>query len=154
MNCKNCLNKLVWLAGALLVLSLVFPNGFDSVNSPAPEATPEVAGPTDAAVAAALAEATPEDRARVTGIYSALAKVMTRDAGKRITTTEQWAELQANTLQLAIDTPGKYAGLDTAIEAVFVQAVGTDDVVSVTDDVQKKLVTACETIANSAQAKK
>jgi hypothetical protein len=52
-------------------------------------------------------------------------------------------------LQLAIDTPGKYKGLDDAIETVFLKTVGTD-VMPNNPDTQKKLVTACEIIANSA----
>lgn len=153
MNCKNCLNKLVWLAGALLVLSLVFPNGFDVPGTAPQVIDPVVIGPTDAAVVSALADATPEDRAHIAGIYTGLVTVLKRDSAKpplRIATTEQWADLQANTLQLAIETPGVYLGLDTAIEAVFAQAIGTDDVMSVTLDVQQKLITACETITNSA----
>ena len=153
MNCKNCLNKLVWLAGALLVLSLVFPNGFDVPGTAPQVIDPVVIGPTDAAVVSALADATPEDRAHIAGIYTGLVAVLKRDSAKpplRIATTEQWADLQANTLQLAIETPGVYLGLDTAIEAVFAQAIGTDDVMSVTLDVQQKLITACETITNSA----
>jgi hypothetical protein len=153
MNCKNCLNKLVWLAGALLVLSLVFPNGFDLPGTAPRVIDPVVIGPTDAAVVSALADATPEDRAHIAGIYTGLVTVLKRDSAKpplRIATTEQWADLQANTLQLAIETPGVYLGLDTAIEAVFAQAIGTDDVMSVTLDVQQKLITACETITNSA----
>jgi hypothetical protein len=74
-----------------------------------------------------------------------------RNDAKLITTTEQWALLQANTLQQAIETPGKYEGLDAAIEAVFASAIGTDDVVAVTPEIEQKLVTACETIANSAR---
>jgi hypothetical protein len=157
MNCKNCLNKLVWLAGALLVLSFVFPNGFELPRSAPQVVDPVVTGPTDAAIVSALADATPEDRAHIAGIYTGLVTVLKRDSAKpplRITTTEQWADLQANTLQLAIETPGVYPGLDTAIEAVFAQVIGTDDVMSVTADVQQKLITACETITNSAIAKK
>ena len=155
MNCKNCLSKLMWLAAALLVLSFVFPNGFD-VPGLAP-VDPAVTGPTDVAVVSALADATSEDRAHIAGIYTGLVTVLKRDSTKlplRIATTEQWADLQANTLQLAIETPGVYPGLDTAIEAVFAQAIGTDDVMSVTADVQQKLIAACETITNSAIAKK
>ena len=154
MNSKNRMSKLVWLAGVLLVLSFVFPNGFKLPGTKPVVDDVVVGGETDAAIVTALADATPEDRAHVAGIYTALVTVLKRDAGKRVTTTEQWADLQANTLQLATETPGVYSGLDTAIEAVFQRTVGTDDVMSVTPDVQQKLITACETIANSARAQK
>jgi hypothetical protein len=157
MNCKNCLNKLMWLAGALLVVSFVFPNGFESFGTKPVVDEAVVVGETDAAIVKALADATPEDRAHIAGIYNGLTTVLKRDSAKpplRITTTEQWADLQANTLQLAIETPGVYPGLDTAIEAVFKRVMGTDDVVSVTADVNQKLITACETIANSTQPQK
>lgn len=154
MNCKNCMAKLTWLAGALLVVSFVFPNGLASLGTKPVPVTPDApVGPvvTDPTIVKLLANATTADRSRVTGIYSALAFVLKRDGAKLITTTEQWALLQANTLQAAVETPGKYAGLDVAIEAVFAAALGTDDVMSVTPEVEQKLITACETIANSAR---
>lgn len=156
MNCKNCMNKLVWLAGALLLASFIFPNGFESFKPQPVDVAPVVTGPTDAGIVTALATATPEDRVHIAGIYTGLITVLKRDAAKlpaRLTTTEQWAEVQANTLQLAIETPNMYPGLDTAIEAVFAQAIGTTDVVAVNDAVRQKLLTACETIVNSTQAK-
>lgn len=157
MNCKNCLNKLVWLAGILLVLSFVFPDGFKLPGSTPQAVEPVVTGPIDEAIVSALVNATPEDREHIAGIYTGLVTVLTRDSNKlptRITTTEQWADLQANTLQLAVETPGVYPGLDTAIEGVFAQVMGTDDVLSVTPDVRQKLIAACETITNSARTKK
>jgi len=154
MNCKNCMARLTLLAGALLVLSLVFPDGFTSPRpQPAPVAPNAPVGPvvTDPTIVKSLTNATPEDRSRIVGIYDALAFILKRNDAKLITTTEQWALLQANTLQQAIETPGKYEGLDVAIEAVFASAIGTDDVVAVTPEIEQKLVTACETIANSAR---
>ena len=149
MNCKNCNTALLWLAGGLLAVSLLFPNG-PKLSKPTP-ATPVVAHATDAKIVTLLANADAADKARINGIYTALVAVLKKDAGKRITTTEQWADLQANTLQLAIDTPGKYPGLDTAIEAVFMAKLGTDDVLSGTPETQAKLIDACETIASSAR---
>jgi hypothetical protein len=151
MNCKNCLNKLMWLAGVLLVVSFVFPNGFEFGSAKPEPAAPTAPVATDSTIVTILADAAPEDRSRISGIYDALAFVLKRDGAKLITTTEQWALLQANTLQKAIETPGEYPDLDVAIEAVFARAIGTDDVVSVTPEVEQKLVTACETIANSAR---
>lgn len=148
MTCKNCNIALVWLAGALLGVSLLFPNGFAS-KSAAP-VTPEAPKPTNPAIVKLLDEASDADLARIRSVYTGLARVLQRDAGKRITTTEQWEELAAATLQLAIDEPGKYAGLDEAIEAVFVGALG-DDVLPNNADTRNKLIGACEIVVNSAE---
>ena len=150
MNCKNCETTMLWLAGGLLAISLAFPNGPMAVKKPAAPVVPVTPHATDAGIVQLLVAAAPEDKARINGIYTSLAAVVTRDAGKRITTTEQWADLQANTLQLAIDKAGKYPGLDKAIEAVFLAKLGTDDVLPSTPDTQAKLVDACETVASSA----
>lgn len=146
------MKKLVLVAGILLLLSLVFPNG---VKLP-PLITPVVvpASPdveVDATIAKLLGNATAEDKARVAGIYDGMAYVLKRDAGKRLNTTEKWAEFQANTLQLAVEQVGKYPGLDVAIEAVFARSVGTDDVLPATPETQQKLLKACEIIAASAR---
>jgi hypothetical protein len=148
------MKKFVWIAGALLAFSLLFPDG---VTLPVrPEPTPPVnPAPTpvvtkDETIVKILLNASKEDRARINGVYTGLAEVTRRDAGKRVNTTEKWAELQSETLELAIDTPGKYPGLDVAIEAVFAAALGTDDVLAVTPEVSGRLVSACETIAASA----
>jgi hypothetical protein len=140
------MKNFVWLAAALLLLSFVYPNGPTLPISPA--VVP--AGPTDSALLAILANATAEDKTRINDVYVALKTVLTRDAGKRVSTTEQWADLHANTLQLAIDTPGKYPGLDEAIETVFKTTVGTDDVLPSNEETRKKLVAACEIISNTA----
>jgi hypothetical protein len=153
MSCKNCGRALVWLAGALLALALLFPNGLPSVQKPVAPVTPSAPVVTDAKIVELLKDAAPEDRARIYGIYTGLKTVIARDNGQLVSTTDKWATLQANTLKLAVDKAGVYPGLDTAIEAVFLAAVGTDDVVSVTADVVAKLQTACDTIANSAAGK-
>lgn len=153
------MKKLVWLAGALLVFSLLFPNGITLPTRPNPVPGPTPVNPApvpapvekDAKIAEILANADAVDRARIYDVYTALAAVTRRDAGKRVNTTEKWAELQANTLQLAIDTPGKYPGLDVAIEAVFARVIGTDDVLAITPEVATRLVTAAEIIAASAK---
>ena len=107
----------------------------------------------DSAEPVAKADDAKEDKARVNSVYEGMAFVLTRDGGKRISTTEQWADLQANTLQLAIEQPGKYPGLDVAIENVFVAKVGTKDVLPSNADTRAKLIDACKTIASSAAAK-
>lgn len=145
------MKKLVWVAGLVLVVALLFPNG---ITLPKPQPTPapvDVDVPVDAAVVKALATATPEDKAHVAGIYDAMATVLKRDNGQRIKTTERWADYQANMLQLAVTTPGKYEGLDVAIEGVFKTQLGTDDVIANNPETQQKLVKACEIIAASAR---
>ena len=153
MNCKNSNKTVLWLAGALLAASIVFPNG-PKFSKPVAPVAPVAEHDTDAAIVRVLATATAADKATVNGIYTALATILRRDIAKppmRITTTEKWADLQANTLQLAIEQVGKYPGLDVAIEAVFLAKVGTDDVVHGSAETHAKLIDACETIASSAR---
>jgi hypothetical protein len=140
------MKKIVWVAGLLLLLSVVFPNGL-SLTNPVNTKPP---GATDAKIVELLSKADAADKARVEGVYSGLVYVLKRDNGGRVTTTEKWEEVQQNTLDLAIETVGKYPGLDEAIESVFLKAVGTDDVMPNNPEVLAKLIAACETIANSA----
>ena len=146
------MKKLILLACLLLVgLALKFPNGV-SLPVTTPDAVVVVpAGETDAALVGILEDATDEDKARIVSVYEGMQYVLKRDNGKRINTTDKFSDWQANTLQLAVETPGKYPGLDKAIEAVFARLVGTDDVVSTTPDVQQKLIKACEIVAASAK---
>lgn len=150
------MKKLVWAAGILLLVSFIFPNGISVPVKPivppvvpvvpvTPEAEP------DAKIVEILAPASLQDRARIYDVYTAMGVVTRRDAGKRLNTTEKWAEYQANTLQLAIDKPGKYPGLDLAIEAVFARKLGTDDVLAMTPEVFNRLAEACDIIAASAK---
>lgn len=156
MTCKNCFTKLVWLAAALLALSVVFPDGppiFRNPVKPVSPVTPVTPHVTDAAISKLLATADSADRNRISGVYEGLAFVIGRDNGQRIRTTEQWAELQANTLQLAITAPGKYPGLDVAIEKVFEDKLGGKDALPSNPDTVAKLIDACKTIASSAVVK-
>jgi hypothetical protein len=145
MNIKNIL---VWVAGAVLAVSFVWPQLPESAPSAPPVATPDAE--TDSEIVATLKSATAADKRRIVGVYSGLVTVLKRDAGQRVKNTEQWAELQARTLELAIDEPGKYPGLDRQIEAVFLRCVGTDDVVPANAETQQKLIRAAEMVANSA----
>jgi len=158
MNCKNCGTKLVLLAGVLLAISLLFPNGpgaFMAKPEPvvAPVA-PVVEHATDAGILTLLANATPEDKARTDSVYTGLARVLTRDNSARVNTTEQLHDIQTNTLQLAIEKPGTYPGLDVAIEQLFDAAIGSKEVQSITPDMLKKIIDVCETIASSARQAK
>lgn len=144
------MKKLVLLFGVLFALSIVFPNGI-SLNLGKTVVEP---GETDSKIVSLLKGATPADRGRIIGIYDGMRTVLSRDVDKnlnRINTTEKWAELQSRTLELAVDQVGKYPGLDTAIEDVFMRVVGTDDVLPVNPETHQKLLKACEIVANSAR---
>jgi len=154
------MKPIVWLAGIFLLLTFVFPNGFSLPVGPPPQpapVTPDVppVGPVDQTIVSLLANAPAADKARVAGIYNGLIDVLTRDAGKLVKTTEQWALLQANTLQAAIDgtkLKGKYPGLDVAIEAVFDSKLGKEkDVVPADTTTRLKIIEACNVIVASAQ---
>jgi len=148
----------LWVSAAVFVVSLLFPNGLpiDLRFGPKVDDKPVVAAPVrvlgevDPAIVSILASATPEDRGRIVSVYDGLRFVINRDAGARINTTEKWAELQANTLQLAITVVGKYPGLDNAIESVFAAKVGSDAVISLTPETVLQLTKACAVIADSA----
>lgn len=146
------MKKLVWVAGLLLVVALFYPNG---ISFPVPGAKPTPLVPAsveaDTAILAALKSATAEDKQHIAGVYAGMLRVFNRDKGARVKTTEQWADFQANTLQLAIETTGKYPGLDVAIENVFKTQLDTDDVLPATEETQQKIVKACQIIMASAQ---
>lgn len=149
------MKKLVALAAVGLVLfSFVFPNGVALPTRP-PVVQPDdvITAIPDSAIVSLLSDASDNDRTRIVGVYTGLRTVLLRDKGARVSNTEKLAELQANTLQLAIDEVGKYPGLDVAIDNVFKKVVGTDDVVAVTPQVVSNLVKACETVIVSAQTK-
>lgn len=146
----------VGVAAAVLLLSLLFPQGL-SVPAPAPVTPPEPPAPVapvmeaDPTIRGLLAPASTAEKRRIADVYKALKSVVTRDAGQRINTTEKWAEVHANTLQLAIEVKGKYPGLDVAIEDVFARTVGTDDVLPTNPETLAKLLTACDIVIASAQ---
>lgn len=144
------MKKLVWVAGALLVFAVLYPNGIELPNLGG-DAEVVVNVESDAAVVKALAAATAEDKAHVAGTYEGVLRVVTRDKGERIKTTEKLSDFQANTLQLAMETPGKYEGLDVAIENVFKTQLGTDDVLPNDPATQQKIIKACQIIVASAR---
>lgn len=152
------MKKLVWVFGVLFALSFLVPadlvSPFTPVPAPAPvDPTVDLTAGVDPAIVELLINATPEDRTRVVSVYTGLAHVVKRDGttDKLLVTTGKLATLQARTLTLAIETPGKYPGLDKAIDDVFFAAIGTRDEAAVTDAVRTKIVTAAHKIANSAR---
>ena len=154
------MNKLLWFAGLLLAVSFLFPNGIDlsrptpapvPAPAPMPAPVPEPTAETDAKIVELLANATATDKNRIADVYTAMGTILKRDDAKLINTTEKWAMFHANTLTLAIDEPGKYPGLDMAIEGVFLRVMGTDDVLPNSGETQMKLLKACSIIVESAK---
>lgn len=148
------MKKLVWLAAALLAVSFLFPNGFKfpspAPTPPAPE--PVAAVEPDAEIVKILANASASDKRRIGDVYAGMKAVLTRDGGKRVSTTEKFADFHANTLQLAVNhQPGTYPNLDVEIDRVFKTTVGTDDVLPTNADTLKKLLTACDIVIESTK---
>lgn len=81
-------------------------------------------------VSKALASASSTDRAAVASVYAALADLIERDGGRLITTTAVWRAIYADALRLAAggtDLPGKYPGLDVAVEKVLAEHYPLDN---------------------------
>jgi hypothetical protein len=103
-------------------------------------------------VAAALADASSADRAKVAGLYRALADVVKRDGGQKITTTVIWRQVYRDALVLAAggtDLPGKYKGLDTAVEEVLAKYYSLDSA-PLTEELSKKIADACLEVARQS----
>ena len=99
-----------------------------------------------------LKDATKQDKARVAAYYAALADVVARDASV-ITTTGLFRSVHANSLDLAFkgtDLPGKYPGLDVAIDEKLKAAIGLDNV-GLVDDKRAALVAALKGVAEDAR---
>jgi hypothetical protein len=108
-------------------------------------------------VTTALASASSSDRAKVAGIYRALADVTARDQGKQIGSTSVWRVVHSNTLRLAVggsSLVGKYQGLDKAVEEVLSQSNSLDNLSLTAESngqpVWKNLEKACLEIARQA----
>lgn len=109
---------------------------------------PRATGP----VAEALSSASSTDRATVSAIYRALADVMRRDAGRRITTTGVWRSVYRDALALAAggtDLVGKYPGLDKSVEEVLGKYYPLDDL-AIDDELAQKIATACMEVARQS----
>jgi hypothetical protein len=118
---------------------------------PSKGTTPVVVSPTTP-VTAALSPASRQDKARVAAFYSALADVVERDA-KLTPTVGSFRELHARSLDAAFkgtDLPGKYPGLDVAINDRLVAVVGTNDV-PLPPAKHQSLVQALKDVANDAR---
>lgn len=127
---------LISLAALLCIYSFWFP--------PAPPQT----GP----VAAAMRTASSADRAKVARIYRALGDITVRDSGQQIATTAVWRKLHASALRLAAggtDLPGKYKGLDEAVEKVLSEHFSLDDV-AITKELASKIDEGCKEVAKQS----
>jgi hypothetical protein len=103
-------------------------------------------------VTAALSPASKQDKARVAAFYSAFADVMEREP-EVSKTVGSFRELHARSLDRAFkgtDLPGKYPGLDVAINDLLVAAVGKDDV-PLPPAKRQTLVQALKDVANAAR---
>lgn len=110
---------------------------------------PAAVGP----VTTALSSASSSDRAKVAGIYRALADVTARDSGRLIATTATWRLIHADALRLAVggtDLVGKYPGLDTAVESVMSKHFTLDNVALTSQQdgktVAEKIVAGCREV--------
>lgn len=110
--------------------------------------------PAEGPVADALRSASPADRARVASVYKALGDITARDAGQQITTLASWRAVHASALRLAAggtSLPGKYPGLDVAVDTVLREAVGALDDVALTKEIVGKLVSGCNAVVKQSE---
>jgi hypothetical protein len=104
-------------------------------------------------VAKALASASSADRARVASIYDALADLIERDGGKLIPTTAVWRAIYSDALRLAAggtDLPGKYPGLDKAVEEVLAQHYPLDNL-PIDTAMAGKIAAGCRAVENQCE---
>lgn len=108
--------------------------------------------PPPSPVSNALSSASRQDKDRVAAFYGALADVLERD-DKVISTVGKFREVHGKSLDLAFkgtDLPGKYPGLDLAINSQLTEAVGTADV-PLPPAKRAALVQALKGISNAAK---
>lgn len=108
--------------------------------------------PDQTQVQTILKSASKLDRARVAAFYAAMADVVERD-DKVISTVGMWRRVNSAGLDLAFkgtDLPGKYSGLDKAIDDMLVAAIGKEDV-ALSLDKRQVLVATLKEISNAAR---
>lgn len=126
------------LAAAVLFAALQFVPQRSAVTGP---------------VATALASASSSDRARVRSVYAALADVIDRDGGKLIPTTAVWRSVYSDALRLAAGgtpLPGKYPGLDKAIEEVLSQHYPLDNL-PIDKAMAKRIAEGCRAVEKQCE---
>lgn len=106
--------------------------------------------PATGPVADAMANASREDRAKLARIYTGLAAVTKRAAGKDITTVGVWRDVHSATLRMAVgEMKGKYPGLDVAVEKVLQDHVLKEDV-PLTGEALDGLIDGCLEVAKQS----
>ena len=114
-----------------------------------PQRSVDVSGP----VSAALKSAPSTDRARVASVYAALADLIDRDGGSRIATTAIWRAVYQDALRLAAggtDLPGKYPGLDKAIEETLAKYYTLDNL-PIDKALASKIKAGCKDVEGQAR---
>lgn len=103
-------------------------------------------------VSVTMRTATKTDKQRVSSFYAVMADVLERDPSAA-KTVGQFTDLHALSLDRAFkgtDLPGKYLGLDKAINDALTAAVGSADV-PLTPDKHQALVQALKEVASAAR---
>lgn len=133
----------------LLIAAVVFL-GYTFLPEREPPDTPAV---VDGPVSVALRSASSTDRASLAALYFAMADVTERDAaGQQISSTEVWRRCHSAALRLAVggtSLPGKYPGLDVAVEQVLAQHFSLDNT-PMTPELRAKIVAACREVARQS----
>jgi hypothetical protein len=127
--------------GAVILAVLFALSQFVSKKSVGPDPRPVAVSP----VTMALQSAPSTDKAKVRGVYRALADVTQRDAGRLITSTSVWRAIHSDALRLAVggtDLLGKYPGLDVAVEETLAKHFSLDNL-PLTEERVKAIVAGC-----------
>lgn len=134
------------MKNAILLAAILFL-GYTFLPARKPPDLP--AGP----VAEALRSASSSDRKTVASLYSALADVTERDGRDRqIGTTQSWRSCHSAALRLGVggtSLPGKYPGLDAAVEQVLSQYFPLENL-PLTDELRAKIVAGCREVAKQS----
>lgn len=104
-------------------------------------------------VSRALTSASSTDRAAVASVYAALADLIERDGGSRIATTALWRAVYQDALRLAAggtDLPGKYPGLDQAIEETLAKYYTLDNL-PIDKTLADKIAAGCRDVEGQAR---
>lgn len=103
-------------------------------------------------VTKALASATSADRAKVAGIYRALADVTARDQGKQIGSTAVWRAFHASALRLAVGDSGfvgRYEGLDRAVDETLKRHIPLENL-PLNEAMVEKVIAGCNDVVRQA----
>ena len=120
---------------------------------PTPSVPPDTPAVVEGPVSLALRSASSTDRRTIAAIYNAMADVTERDSAVgQISSTEVWRRCHSSALRLAVGgtpLPGKYLGLDVAVEQVLSQYFSLDNT-PMTPELRAKVVAACREIARQS----